>query len=87
MAHFAQLEDGVVRQVIVVNNSDAPGDLPESEVAGQAFISSIGLTGTWKQTSFNGSFRGRYAGTGYVYDAELDEFVAPVTEPVVLPEP
>ena len=33
---------------------------------------------TCKRTSYNGNFRGRYAGIGYTYDAELDEFVAPV---------
>ena len=52
MAHFAKIEDNVVRNVIVVDNKDC-GDLefPESEPIGQAFISQIGLTGTWKQTS------------------------------------
>lgn len=87
IAHFAQVEDGVVRQVVVVDNNDAPGDFPDSEPLGQAFISSIGLTGTWKQTSYNGNFRGLYAGTGYTYDEELDEFVAPVGTPIVFPEP
>lgn len=88
IAHFAQVEDGVVRQVIVVNNADC-GDLefPESESVGQAFINSIGLTGTWKQTSYNGNFRGQYAGAGHTYDEELDEFVAPVGTPIVFPEP
>jgi hypothetical protein len=84
MAHFAQLNDNnMVTQVIVVANSDC-GDLdfPASETVGQAFIAGLGLTGTWKQTSYNGNFRGRYAGIGYTYDAVLDEFVAPeVLEP------
>ena len=79
MAHFAQLNDNnTVIQVIVVANGDC-GDLefPASEAVGQAFIASLGLTGTWKQTSYNNNFRGRYAGIGYTYDAELDEFVTP----------
>ena len=81
MAHFARIDDNVVRQVIVVSNDDCGGgDFPESEPVGQAFIASLGLTGTWKQTSYNNNFRGRYAGIGYTYDAELDEFVAPVVE-------
>jgi hypothetical protein len=81
MAHFAKIENGIVGQVIVVNN-EVLGDLefPESEPVGQAFIASLGLGGEWKQTSYNGNFRGAYAGAGMTYDSELDEFVAPVVE-------
>ena len=79
MAHFAQVKENQVQQVIVVANSDCGGgDFPESEPIGQAFIASLGLDGQWLQTSYNGNFRGRYAGMSFTYDAELDEFVAPV---------
>jgi hypothetical protein len=79
MAHFAQVKDNQVQQVIVVSNSDCGSvEFPESEPIGQAFISSLGLDGQWLQTSYNGNFRGTYAGIGYTYDAELDEFIAPV---------
>lgn len=76
MAHFAQMIDGSVHAVIVVANSDC-NDLPfpESEPVGQAYIASLGLPGQWLQTSYSGSFRGRYAGIGFLY--ENDEFVAP----------
>lgn len=79
MAHFAQLDDNsTVMQVIVVSNDDCGGlEFPESEAPGQAFIASLGLSGTWKQTSYNNNFRGKYAGIGYTYNAELDEFVPP----------
>jgi hypothetical protein len=79
MAHFAQLNDNnTVTQVIVVANSDCDDlDFPASEPIGQAFIAGLGLTGTWKQTSYNNNFRGRYAGIGHTYDAALDEFIAP----------
>lgn len=81
IAHIARIdEDGICREVHVINNSDLPnnGDFsPEVEEAANAFQHSLGLTGTWKLTSYNGNFRGRYAGIGYKYDAELDEFVAP----------
>ncbi len=30
-----------------------------------------------KRTSYNGNFRGVYAGVGYTYDADADVFVAP----------
>ena len=81
MAHFAELDsNNVVLRVIVVDNkdtSDAHG--VEKEYIGTAFCERV-LGGTWKQTSYNGNFRGRYAGIGYTYDAQLDEFVAPVVE-------
>ena len=80
LAHFAYIKNNLVKQVIVVANSDC-GDLefPESEPVGQTFIASLGLEGTWLQTSYNANFRGIYAGIGYTYNAELDEFVAPVS--------
>ena len=79
MAHFAQVDDsGIVRQVIVVSNSDCGGgDYPASNAAGQTFIKSIGLDGKWEQTSYSGSFRGAYAGQGFTFDAVNDVFVAP----------
>jgi hypothetical protein len=77
MAHFAKMNGNIVEQVIVVSNDDAP-----TEVAGQAFIASLGLDGQWLQTSYNANFRGKYAGIGDIYDAELDEFVAPVVEEI-----
>lgn len=81
MAHFAQIENNVVQNVIVVSNDDCGGgDFPESEPIGQAFIASIGLTGTWLQTSYHANFRSKYAGIGDTYDAEADEFVAPPVE-------
>jgi len=76
MAHFAKIENGIVREVIVIGNDDAP-----TEAAGQAFIASIGLSGEWRQTSYNNNFRGKYAGIGDTYDAVNDVFVAPeITE-------
>jgi len=74
MAHAARIEDGIVREVIVVPNDL---DETESDAAIEAYIHGIGLTGTWIRTSYNNNIRGRYAGIGFRYDAELDEFVAP----------
>lgn len=80
MAHFARIEKDVVQQVIVVSNDDCGGgNFPESEPIGQAFIASVGLTGEWLQTSYHANFRGVYAGIGFSYDANLDEFVPPAT--------
>ena len=80
MAHFAQLNaENIVTEVIVVNNEvvqDLP--FPESEPIGVAFCHSLyGADTIWKQTSYNGNFRGVYAGIGYSYDPVQDIFVAP----------
>jgi len=88
MAHVARIdEDGIVREVHVLNNSDLPDDgafTPEVEAAANAFQHSLGLDGVWKLTSYNGNFRGVYAGIGYKYDDVMDAFIAPeaVEEPV-----
>lgn len=81
MAHFARIENGIVREVIVIANDDcAGGDFPESEAAGQAFIASIGLSGEWRQTSYSGGFRQKYAGIGDQFDDVNDAFVSPSQE-------
>jgi hypothetical protein len=71
MSHFAQIENGIVTQVIV-----AEQDVIDS-----------GLFGTgWVQTSYNTRgnqhpegrpLRGNYAGVGYTYDQVNDVFYAP----------
>ena len=79
MAHFARIDDtNSVREVIVISDDDCPDPAPDNEAQGQAFIANVlGLSGTWKQTSYNGNFRGMYAGIGYTYDSVADVFVAP----------
>ncbi len=79
MAHFARIdENSVVLEVLVVSN-DALGNLPfpESEPVGVEFMRSLFPGTNWKQTSYSGSFRGCYAGIGYTYNAENDEFIPP----------
>ncbi len=71
MSHFAKVENGVVTQVIVVEQ-----DVIDS-----------GLFGTgWLQTSYNTHggqhpegrpLRKNYAGVGYTYDATRDAFISP----------
>lgn len=78
MAHFAKIENNKVTNVIVVSNDDCGGgDYPESEPIGQTFIASLGIEGTWLQTSYSSSFRDRYASIGFTYDSDQDIFVAP----------
>jgi len=86
MAHFAKIENNTVTQVLVVSDADA--------VNGQGFLANtLGLGGTWIQTSYNtrgnvhyGSdgnpdggvaLRGNYAGVGYIYDSVNDVFYPP----------
>jgi hypothetical protein len=86
MAHFAKLdENNVVTQVIVVSNNELMDNGVESEQKGIDFCKSLfGQDTRWVQTSYNGNFRGTYAGVGYTYDAQKDEFVSP--PPPELPE-
>ena len=80
MAHFAKIEDGKVTNVIVIANHDCGGgEFPASESHGASFITSLGLDGEWKQTSYNGSFRGNFAGVGYSFDG--DNFIPPQPYP------
>lgn len=70
MAHFARIENGIVREVVVVDNQDAP-----TETSGKAFLAACGLSGEWVQTSYNGNpiegqDRGGFAGIGYFWDGE-----------------
>ena len=76
MAHFARLENNIVREVIVVNNEvlkDENG--VEQESIGAQFCADT-FGGEWKQTSYNGNFRGKYAGGGDTYDPVEDVFKA-----------
>jgi hypothetical protein len=81
MAHFAKIENGIVREVLVIGNGDCLDENGnESEAVGQAFIAACGIAGEWKQTSYNNNFRAKYAGIGDTYDAVNDVFVSPATE-------
>ena len=86
MAHFAKINsENIVEKVIVVGNNDA-----ETEQQGKDFIASIGLDGTWLQTSYNTlanshslggtPFRKNYAGIGFSYDEVRDAFIPPKPE-------
>ena len=105
MAHFAQLdENNVVTQVIVVHNSELVESkqttvnedgsvsvaVVESEQKGIDFCKSLyGAETNWVQTSYNNSFRGKYAGVGDTFDAENNLFVAPqppVVEVIEVPQ-
>jgi len=74
MSHFAKVEDGIVTQVIVV----------EQDVINTGLF---GDPASWVQTSYNTyggehrnggtPLRKNYAGIGYSYDSQRDAFIAP----------
>lgn len=77
LSHFAKVENGIVAQVIVVDNADtATAEGVEMESIGAAFCERL-LGGDWKQTSYNGNIRKNFAGIGYSYDLGRDAFIAP----------
>ena len=90
MAHFAELDqNGVVLRVVVVNNATIKGPLTtevngflitqevESEAQGIEFLQGLyGADTVWKQTSYNGKFRGSFAAVGGTFENGV--FVAPV---------
>jgi hypothetical protein len=73
MAHYAFLDDrNIVTEVIVgIDETETIEGLdPETwygDFRGQVC----------KRTSYNGNIRKNYAGIGYIYDADLDAFIAP----------
>ena len=80
MAHFALVDDGIVRNVITVANAvmdDLP--FPESEPLGQAFIATLpdlaAQVGVWWECSYNNNFRGIFPGLGFGFDGV--DFFAP----------
>jgi hypothetical protein len=79
MAHFARIQDNVVQQVIVINNSELlDTNANEQESLGVAFCQSLfGASDVWTQTSYNSNLRKNFAGIGYTYDLARDSFIAP----------
>jgi hypothetical protein len=85
MAHFAKVENNIVTQVIVINNEVITNNKgKEVEQLGIDFCKSLyGSDTEWVQTSYNGTFRGKYAGAGDIYDPVLNIFKSPTIEETV----
>ena len=80
MAHFAKLDENkTVIEVIVVNNQVLldPNGIEREELGIAFLITWSGGHPWWRQTSYNGTFRKNYAGTGYIYDVAKDAFIPP----------
>ena len=75
MAHFAELNsDNIVTRVLVLDNDMITVDGAEVESQGVQILTDL-HGGTWKQTSYNASFRKNFAAIGYEYDEDLDAFI------------
>jgi hypothetical protein len=93
MAHAARIDsNGTVREVLAVDDdkfTDAKGKTIQGKVGTfpqdtllMDYMESLGLHDPasgeeWRFTSYNGNFRGTYAGQGFTYDRNADQFAAP----------
>ena len=80
MGHFALVDDGIVRNVVVIANAAIDNlPVPESEPVGQAFIATLpdlaAQAGVWWECSYNNNFRGIYPGLGFGFDGV--DFIPP----------
>jgi hypothetical protein len=80
MAHYAELNEiNEVIHVIYMDNEliiDENGNEVE-ELGIQHLHTHHGSDRRWVRTSYNGNFRGKYAGLGYTYRSDLDMFIEP----------
>jgi len=68
----------VLRVIVVADEDTADSEGNEVDSIGEAFCHDL-LGGTWKRTSYNNNYRGRYAGgaDGVVFDEDRDAFIYP----------
>lgn len=68
MLYYAKLNsENVVTEVIVIPNGKKIDFI----------YNDLNLSGRWIETSKDGSFRGLFAGVGYIYNEEKDIFIPP----------
>jgi hypothetical protein len=73
-AHAARVEDGIVREIIVIPY------MGDNDAKVTEYCNGIGLVGIWLDCSYVGSRRGKYPSVGDFYDSGLDVFVSPIVE-------
>ena len=74
--HFAQVEDGIVTQVIV-----AEQNVIDSGIFGQGWVQTSYNTYGGVHANGNTPLRKNYAGIGYTYDSQRDAFIPPQPYP------
>jgi len=87
MAHFCELdEDNKVLKTLVFSNDNINNNGGDSSTATEQWVattpsttaenSPTGKAGvSWKQTSYNGTFRKNFGGVGFYYDQARDAFI------------
>ena len=90
MAHYAEIVDGLIVRVTVVNNAAITVNGVEDGAIGAAFCANL-FGGEWVQTSYNTlggvhdgggtPLRKNYAGIGFTYDTVRDAFYSPKPYP------
>jgi len=70
--YFAQLDDSNVVTYVAVVSADFMAENPER------------YPGRWVETFFDTAGK-TYAGVGYIYDEDTDDFVAPVSPEPITP--
>ena len=69
MAHYAQINNNIVQQVLVLDN-----EWTDQEC--QDWLTANVSSDSWVQTSYNNNIRKQFAGIGMTYDAVKDKFIA-----------
>jgi hypothetical protein len=69
MSHFAELDENNTVIRVLVGDNEMPSE------GYDWMVETYG--GRWVKTSYNNSFRKRYAGVGYSYNEDLDVFLLP----------
>jgi len=72
MAHFAKVENGIVKQVIV-----AEQDVIDTGVFGHGWVQTSYNTHGGGHSNGGTPLRKNYAGIGYTYDEQRDAFIPP----------
>tara|TARA_R110002110_G_scaffold385557_1_gene597173 strand:+ start:667 stop:999 length:333 start_codon:yes stop_codon:yes gene_type:complete len=70
MAHYAQINDNIVQQVLVMDNA-------WTDTECQNWLTANVSSDVWIQTSYNNNIRKQFAGIGMTYDAVKDKFINP----------
>jgi hypothetical protein len=84
MAHYAELNENNEVIYVVYMDNEIITDENENEVDElgiQHLHTHHGADRRWVRTSYNGNFRGKYAGIGDTYREDLDLFIAPCLFP------
>jgi len=72
MSHFAKVENGIVTQVIVVEQ-----DVIDSGLFGDGWVQTSYNTHGGQHLNGGTPLRKNYAGIGYTYDSQRDAFIPP----------